>query len=52
MAKAKTTDGMVKVKFLISMAGVGFSYTINEIVEVESDFASQLINAGYAEKVE
>ena len=51
MAKAKTTDGMVKVKILTSLAGNGFSFKVNDVVEVESDFASQLINAGYAEEV-
>ena len=52
MAKAKVTDnGVVKVKILTSLAGIDFSYKVGEIVELDIDFATQLINAGYAEKV-
>lgn len=49
--KPKSVGSVVKVMMLTSIAGVGFSHKIGEVVEVEADFASQLIKAGYAKEV-
>lgn len=49
MAKAKSSD-LMKVRFLISLSGIGFSFTVGEVVEIDPTFAEELINAGYAEE--
>jgi hypothetical protein len=51
MAKAKSDNGLVRVKILTSLSGVGFSYKIGELVEIEKSFADELIKVGFAELV-
>lgn len=46
--EAKTAS-LVKVKILVSMGGEN-NFRVGEITEVEQSLATQLINAGYAEK--
>lgn len=41
----------VKVRFLVSLAGIGFSYNVGQVELLDSDSATQLIEAGYAVKV-
>ena len=50
MAKAKSSE-LVRVKILTSFSGVGFSYAVGEIVELEADVAQSVIDAGYGEEV-
>jgi hypothetical protein len=51
MAKAKSENGLVRVKILTSLSGVGFSFKLGEIAEIEKSFADELIKVGYAELV-
>lgn len=41
----------MKLKFLVSVGGVDFTYQQGEIYEVEAEEAKRFINAGYAEEV-
>ena len=50
MAKSKSTE-LVSVKILTSFSGVGFSYAIGEIVELEAEEAQKVIEAGYGQEV-
>lgn len=48
----KTTGKTVKIKFLKSPAGKFLlSYRVGQVVEMEEKQASEIIEAGYAEKV-
>ena len=42
---------MIKVKVLVSVAGVGFSYSPGEVVLMPEERAAEFLRIGYAEKV-
>lgn len=41
----------MKVKILENLAGINFSYTQGELVEIGKELAKDLIKAGFAEEV-
>lgn len=42
---------MMKVRILSSIAGINYSYKLNDTPELSNDEAARLIKAGIAEKV-
>lgn len=42
----------MKLKLLISRAGVGFSQNVGDVIEVETEEAERLVEAGQAVSVE
>lgn len=43
---------MIRVRFLTTASGPGLQHSVGDIVDVPEDFAKELLDAGYAERVE
>lgn len=41
----------MKVKILVSVAGIGFSYSPGEVVDLPRDRAEEFLRIGFAEKI-